>query len=619
MSSFARVMISSTTRDLMEHRQALKDACLSVNMFPDMMEHLPASGEDAVEISLRKVDNANVYVGIFAHRYGYVPDDHEVSITELEYWRAVERGIPILIFLIHESIPANSDEPDYLQRQLALLKENLKHRHIVKFFKSPADLTTGLIASLWHLRDGAEPTSARIEDDVTPVSQLLRTRLTELNQTIESLTQEQTAVIRSLRFHKRVAVAGCAGSGKTLVAVEKALRMDESGTRTLLVCHNRYLADYIRLMVRGSGVMVTDFTSWILRLTGAKADVQGSWTHYDEPTDDELALAFDTLASSTERYGAIIVDEGQDFREEWWLLIEAALVDPEQSVLYVFHDDNQALLPYRSNYPLFELPFVLSKNCRNAGAIYEIVRRFHPQSPDPSLHLRDQGVSRRWLYDAGQEDATLEAAVNELLTLVPLERMVLLTTEPDPLENATLFNASILMPPKHRWQDFITNYLSMYNAHTPELSDARHPTPDDIAAVMRFAKSVYPATWGEPSEHRRKQGWKWEINKSGYGLTGKYRLGKLFDERWADDLPAADADRITVANGELAMPGTLRYYTVSSFKGLEADGVILLMPTYRPDLDAIAYVGASRAKLVLFAMIERHVMRHVPHLLAASE
>src|SRR2546423_1176979 len=97
-----KVMISSTARDLPEHRKQVQEACLRQGMFPVMMEHLPASDADAIAESLRMVDEAEIYLGVFAHRYGYVPAGHDISITEMEYDRAVECGIPRLIFLMHE-------------------------------------------------------------------------------------------------------------------------------------------------------------------------------------------------------------------------------------------------------------------------------------------------------------------------------------------------------------------------------------------------------------------------------------------------------------------------------------------------------------------------------------
>ncbi len=66
-------MISSTARDLPDHRKDVMDACLRQGMFPTMMEHLPAADADAIAESLRMVDEANIYLGVFAHRYGYVP------------------------------------------------------------------------------------------------------------------------------------------------------------------------------------------------------------------------------------------------------------------------------------------------------------------------------------------------------------------------------------------------------------------------------------------------------------------------------------------------------------------------------------------------------------------
>jgi hypothetical protein len=85
------VMISSTARDLPQHRKEAMDACLRQGMFPTMMEHLPASDAEAISASLAMVDGVDIYVGIFAHRYGYVPAGHPISVTEMEYDRAVER------------------------------------------------------------------------------------------------------------------------------------------------------------------------------------------------------------------------------------------------------------------------------------------------------------------------------------------------------------------------------------------------------------------------------------------------------------------------------------------------------------------------------------------------
>jgi len=133
-----KAMVSSTARDLPDHRQQVMDACLRQGVFPTMMEHLPASDADAIGASLAMVDQADIYLGVFAFRYGYVPAGHDISITEIEYNRAVERKIPRLIFLMHEehSIKPGDVETGAGAEKLAKFKEQVGKERVVNFFKS---------------------------------------------------------------------------------------------------------------------------------------------------------------------------------------------------------------------------------------------------------------------------------------------------------------------------------------------------------------------------------------------------------------------------------------------------------------------------------------------------
>jgi tetratricopeptide (TPR) repeat protein len=154
------VMISSTARDLPEHRKEVMDACLRQGMFPKMMEHLPASDTEAIAASLNLVDEADIYVGVFAHRYGYVPKENnpqQISVTEMEYARAVERKIPRLIFVIDKNLPLadftiNDIDIGESAEKLAQFKSCVETENIVNFFKSPADLRAHVINSLSQLR-----------------------------------------------------------------------------------------------------------------------------------------------------------------------------------------------------------------------------------------------------------------------------------------------------------------------------------------------------------------------------------------------------------------------------------------------------------------------------------
>ncbi len=147
------VMISSTARDLPEHRKEVMDACLRQGMFPVMMEHLPASDAEAIGTSLKMVDEADIYLGVFAHRYGYVPKGHDISVTEMEYNRAVERKIPRLIFVMGKDHLLTADDVEIENAaKLKAFKERVQTENIVNFFNSPADLRAHVINSLSQLR-----------------------------------------------------------------------------------------------------------------------------------------------------------------------------------------------------------------------------------------------------------------------------------------------------------------------------------------------------------------------------------------------------------------------------------------------------------------------------------
>lgn len=159
------VMVSSTALDLPEHREEVMDACLRMGMHPVMMEHLTAGDTTAVEKSLAMVDGAAIYLGVFAYRYGHVPEENnpeQISITEMEYDRAVERGIPRLIFLMDKSHTLTaadmeeetSDPVEAARRKVKLagLKRRAGKERVVVSFKSPVDLRALVIQALVEYR-----------------------------------------------------------------------------------------------------------------------------------------------------------------------------------------------------------------------------------------------------------------------------------------------------------------------------------------------------------------------------------------------------------------------------------------------------------------------------------
>src|SRR5215471_3571479 len=132
-------MVSSTALDLPRHREQVMGACLMQNLFPKMMEYLPASDANAIKASMQMVDEADLYVGVIAFRYGYVPKGRRVSVTEMEYDRAGERGIQRLMFLMDEDHPlrASDVETGPGAAKIHAFRERIRLNRVIATFMSP--------------------------------------------------------------------------------------------------------------------------------------------------------------------------------------------------------------------------------------------------------------------------------------------------------------------------------------------------------------------------------------------------------------------------------------------------------------------------------------------------
>lgn len=155
-----KAMVSSTIRDLPLQRQQVQDACQRQTFFPLMMEHLPASAAEAISASMGLVDQADIYVGVYAYSYGYVPEGHPISVTEMEYNRAVERKIPRLIFIMGKNHPVTIDDVEMGEsaEKLKVFKDQVGKENIVNFFNSPEELRSLVINSISKLpkEEGSE-------------------------------------------------------------------------------------------------------------------------------------------------------------------------------------------------------------------------------------------------------------------------------------------------------------------------------------------------------------------------------------------------------------------------------------------------------------------------------
>ncbi|HEY9295248.1 MAG TPA: NERD domain-containing protein, partial [Phormidium sp.] len=86
----------------------------------------------------------------------------------------------------------------------------------------------------------------KLENILAPKIQIPPISITaEDKQNFLGLSEPQFRLLDWLSSHRRVRISGCAGSGKTLLAVEKARRLRNQGFSVLLTCYNKALASFL--------------------------------------------------------------------------------------------------------------------------------------------------------------------------------------------------------------------------------------------------------------------------------------------------------------------------------------------------------------------------------------
>lgn len=145
-SSFKSVFLSSTFEDMKEYRKAIIDRIIKRRMVPICMENWGANANKVTSVITDEVKKADIYLGIFGTRYGYVDENTNMSMTEIEYREALASNKPILVY-IAKNAKDDITTGDNSQKMLELLTEIEKER-IVYYFNSIDQLGEQVFADL---------------------------------------------------------------------------------------------------------------------------------------------------------------------------------------------------------------------------------------------------------------------------------------------------------------------------------------------------------------------------------------------------------------------------------------------------------------------------------------
>lgn len=239
-------------------------------------------------------------------------------------------------------------------------------------------------------RLGHEQYRVLLSDCLMPKFRVFRSVGPDISKAAErllELTETQAQVFEGLYAQDRVLVEGVAGSGKTFLALHRALAFAREGKRTLFVCYNKELAAWLRAQVdedpttaefRGL-LTIKHFHALASDLAkdagiAFKPAAGGPLTDafWDDEVPDLVVQAVLTLEEEgrARYFDAIVVDEAQDFCLSWWYALTQAVLSKPDGPLYAFLDPNQSLRG-EVQWPEIEFGarFKLTINCRNTQRI----------------------------------------------------------------------------------------------------------------------------------------------------------------------------------------------------------------------------------------------------------
>ena len=220
----------------------------------------------------------------------------------------------------------------------------------------------------------------RVLQPVFRIVETLASVSAAVEQSTARLTNAQFALLEYLRDQRTAAIHGAAGTGKSLLAAEKARMLAREGQEVLYLCFNEFLLERLRSCRWDANITIHNERTLAEELmTGRELRIETVLREFEE--------FFQNDYDGTEwTYPNIIVDEAQDFPSA---LLEqfAMLAELYDGAFYLFYDRGQTILSRRVEGQVLQMApawidahmdcrLVLYRNCRNTAEIGRTVGSF---------------------------------------------------------------------------------------------------------------------------------------------------------------------------------------------------------------------------------------------------
>lgn len=244
--------------------------------------------------------------------------------------------------------------------------------------------------------------------------------LKETDEKFLQLTEEQFHYLNFLEEQKQILIKGSAGTGKTLLLLEKARRLAEQGFSVLILCFNIKLSEYLKAATQNQPLIQAECFHGYCEFAAHKMnqpfvppeDYGTAQVFYDEITPELLMTAIETDAIAL--FDAVLVDEGQDFIEAWWIPISSVV--KKNGWFYIFYDPNQNIFGRSVNLPITTAPYTLTENCRNTVNISQWLCEINiaAAKPKKGLPSGEQPIIQHW-KNHDEQIEQVKARLNQLL------------------------------------------------------------------------------------------------------------------------------------------------------------------------------------------------------------
>ena len=294
----------------------------------------------------------------------------------------------------------------------------------------------------------------------------IKERLEEFNKQVKSYTAEQYRVLDHIQFNERSITQGSAGTGKTMIAMESAIRAAEEGKTVFLTCFNRLIGEWMQTQLEEykDKITVSSLHSFLFEESKGFNYDQTQHNKQDFYSKYLPILLRDIYRKGiSKKFDKLIIDEGQDLiREEYLslfdLMLNGGLANGQWEIYGDF--ERQAIFAQLSKEEMFSLigkvaqpsKFFLKINCRNTKQIGEETSLISGFEKPPFLLEYLEGIPVEYAFYNNQKHQAelLEIQLKQLSKNgLPLNELIIISQKR--LENscASVFSSFTIKEIRH--------------------------------------------------------------------------------------------------------------------------------------------------------------------------